>query len=160
MKKINWKKGVFTFKYRLFDNNVEIGEFNQPTFSSTSIGKIRETKLKFKKEGFFSSEAKIIDLSLNKPIGSIKINSWGNKAEIDINGKKYSWKYNNFWSTKWSISENGKQLISYESSTTKGIVESLKDNEPLLLSGFYVYNYYAMLIIIISVLTIIIVSRN
>jgi hypothetical protein len=160
MKKINWKKGLFSSKYRLFDNNIEVGEFSQSAFSSTSLGKINEVKLRFKKKGLFSSETEITDLNSNQLIGNIKFNSWRNKAEIKISNKKYLWKYDNFWNSKWSISENGQQLINYKSSTTSGNIESSIENDLLMLSGLYVYNYYVMMMIIIAASTTIIVSGN
>ena len=160
MKKINWKKGLFSSKYRLFDNNIEVGAFSQSAFSSTSLGKINEVKIRFKIKGHFSSETEITDLNSNQLIGNIIFNTWRNKAEIKIKNKTYLWKYENFWHSKWSISENGQQVINYKSSTTSGNIESLIDHNLLILSGFYVYNYYVMLMIIIAATTIIIVSGN
>ncbi len=161
MKKINWKKGLFSSKYKLFDNNnVEIGDFSQSAFSGTSIGKINESKLKFRKKSFFSSETEITDLNSNQLIGNIKFNGWRSKADIKINDKNYLWKYDNFWHSKWSIYENGQQLVNYKSSTTYGNIESLIENDLLILSGFYVYNYYVMLMIIIAVSMVIIVSGH
>ena len=158
MIKMKWEKGLFSSKYRLLDKDIEIGEFKNPAFNSSSFGTLGETKLKFKAKGIFSSETEIIDLNLDQSIGSIKFNSWGSKAEIRISDKKYIWKYDNFWHSKWSISENGEQLIRYKSSSSSGEIESMVDNELLLLCGFYVYNYYITLIIIISASSVIILS--
>ena len=160
MKKINWKKGLFSSKYRLFDNNIEVGEFRQPALGSTSLGMINEVKLRFKKKGLFSSETEITDFNSNQSIGTIKFNSLGNKAEIKIDNKKYLWEYDDFWNSKWSISENGQQLINSKSSTTSGYIESTIENELLMLSGFYVYNYYVMIMIIFMTITAIIVFGN
>ncbi len=92
MKNINWKKGLFSSKYRLFDNNIEIGEFSQSAFSSNSFGKINESKLKFRKKGIFNSETEITDLNSNQLIGNVKFNGWGSKAEIKMDNKNYLWK--------------------------------------------------------------------
>ncbi len=160
MKNINWKKGLFSSKYKLFENNIEVGYFSPSAFSSTSIGKLKESKLKFRTKGFFSSETEIIDLNSKQLIGNIKFNSWRSKAEIKIKDKNYLWKYGNFWHSKWSISENGQQLVNYQSSTTCGDVEALIENNSLILCGFYVYNYYVLWMIIVVVLTAVIISGN
>lgn len=160
MKIINWKKGFFSSKYRLFENNIEIGEFKQSSFGSTSHGKIKGANIQFKKKGAFNSETDITDVNTNQSIGSIKFNGWRSKAEITIHNKKYQWKYENFWHSKWSISENEKQVMFYYSSSSTGRIESFIENDLLLLCGFYVYNYYTALMVIIAASTAIIVSGN
>ena len=158
--RINWKKGFFSSKYKLLSGSKEIGEFHQPSFSNYSIGKLNNTKLKFKKKGFFKSETDILDLNLNQTVGHIKFDGWGSKASIRLHGKNYKWKYENFWHSKWSISENEKALINYKSSTTSGEIESSIDNESLILCGFFIFNYYLVLMMIISVSTAVIVSSG
>ncbi|SEL09408.1 hypothetical protein SAMN04487910_1698 [Aquimarina amphilecti] len=156
MIKINWKKDFFSSKYALLSSNQNIGEFNQHSFSNFSIGKLNDTKLKFKKKVFFNSEIDIIDLTLNKPIGSIKFNSWRGGTIISLNGDSYKWNHDNFWNSKWSISQNQKRLIHYKSSTKTGLIESSVDNESLILCGLFVHNYYLLSLIILSALVIII----
>lgn len=160
MKKISWKKGPFSSKYRLYDHNEELGDFRQPVFFGSPTGNMDGTRLRFKKKGIFSSETEITDLNSNECIGSVKFNAWGNKAEITLNNKKYDWKYDNFWNTKWSISENQHQLIRYKSSTSRGQIESLTDSRALLLCGLYVHNRYLTLMIIIAVSTAVILSSR
>ncbi len=150
---IIWKKGFFSSSYELFQNNINIGKFRRSSFSSISKGKINDAKLEFKKKGLFSSNTDIIDLSSNKNIGEIQFNAWGNKVNIILNNEKYTWKYNNFWGSKWSISNSEKKLIIYKSATTSGNVKSISSNDLLLLSGFYVIDYLRKLVTVISIST-------
>ncbi|WP_108801957.1 hypothetical protein [Aquimarina sp. Aq107] len=159
MIRINWKKDLFSSKYRLRSHNQNVGEFDQYSFKNFSIGKLNDTKLKFEKKGFFNSETHIIDLNLNQPIGSIKFSNWGSGTTISLNGNNYRWNYDNFWHSKWSISQNQKRLIHYNSSTTSGLIESSVDSESLMLCGLFVHNYYILTLVIISTL-IIIISTN
>ncbi len=85
--KIKWKKGLFSSKYELFFQDQKVGELKEGIFSRTSIGKLNKSKFKFQKMGFFSSETEITDLVLNKSIGKIKFNIWGNKAELKVKTK-------------------------------------------------------------------------
>ncbi len=158
--KINWKKGLFSSKYELFSQNKKIGELNEEMFSRTAIGKLNNSRVKFRKKGVFSSETEITDLNLNSNIGQIKFNAWGNKAEINLNGKKLGWKSDSFWGKKWSVLENGQPIVKYDSSTFKGEIDSKINDEVLLLAGLFVFNYYMQMIIIIATSTAIIVSAN
>ncbi len=159
MKKFSWKKGLFSSKYKLYDKEEKIGDFRQKAFSHSSVGSINGTKIKFTKKGFFSSETAITDLSTNEPIGTVKFNTWGNKAEITLDEKTYHWKYDTFWSTRWSISDDQQQLITYKSAfTSGGQIEAYMYNDILLLCGLYVYNYYLAWMIVITVSTAVIAS--
>jgi hypothetical protein len=160
MKKISWKKGLFSSTYKLYDDNNKVGEFRQSAFSRSSVGNINGTQLTFKKKGVFSSETEVRDMNSNEFIGTIKFNSWGNKAEITVDQKKYQWKYDNFWSTRWRVSENQQPLITYKSSTTKGKIESSVDSDVLLLCGLFVHNHYLTLMIVITVSTAVILSGS
>jgi hypothetical protein len=90
----------------------------------------------------------------------VKFNTWGNKAVITLGEKnKYKWKYDNFWGTKWAISKDTERLITYNSSTAGGEIESSSDSDALLLSGFFIHNHYLTILIVIAVSTVIIASR-
>jgi len=158
--KIKWKKGLFSSKYELFFQDQKVGELKEGIFSRTSIGKLNKSKLKFQKMGFFSSETEITDLVLNKSIGKIKFNIWGNKAELKVEDKKFGWKYDNFWSTRWSISENGQPIINYKSSTLSGEIESTLNNDLLLLTGLFVYNHYVRIMIAVAASVAVVATSN
>jgi hypothetical protein len=158
--KISWKKGIFSSNYELLFKNKKIGELNQGIFNRSTIGKLNNCKVKFQKKGFFSSETEITDLTSNRVIGRLKFNTWGNKAKISINGKTHGWKSDSFWGKKWSITENGQPIIKYKSSTFGGEIELTDNNEYLLLSGLFIFNYYVQMTIIIASSSIIIMSSN
>ncbi len=156
---INWKKGIFSSKYKLFSENEKIGELKEKAFSSCAYGSLDEKQVKFKKKGIFSSTIEIMDQTLDENVGHIKFNAWGNKAKIFFEDRELQWKYDNFWGTKWSILENGQAVARYKSSTTSGEIESAIDDEFLLLAGLFVYNHYVQIAVIVAVSTAIIASR-
>ncbi len=137
--KFHWKKSLFSSKYELFSQNKKIGELNG-RMSRRALLLILPTKtFKFQKRSFFSSEIEIIDLKLNKTIGSIKFNFWSNKAKLNIEDKRFEWKYENFWRTKWSISENGFSVIKFKKNALRGQIKSKIENELLLFCGLLIY---------------------
>jgi len=153
-----WKKGFFSSSYELFINESKTGELKQEMFSETVYGKINESNYKFKKKGIFSSEIEITDLESKTLIGKIKFNSWITKAEIFLNEQKFEWKSDSFWGNKWSIRENDKKLIEYKTSgLSDGNIKSTIENDLLLISGLFSFNYYkriaAFTVIIIIIIT-------
>ena len=138
-----WKKGIFSSNYELFLNENKTGELKQEMFSETVYGKINESNYKFKKKGILSSEIEITDLKSKNQIGKIKFNSWINKAEISFNEQKFEWKSDSFWGNKWSIRENDKKIIEYKTSgLSDGNIKSTIENDLLIISGLFSFNYY------------------
>lgn len=138
--KVNWKKNIFSSKYKLFSQDKKVGELNSEKYGRISIGEINNKSFKFQKKSFFSSKIEIIDLSLNKVIGNIKFNKWSYKAKLNIKGKKFDWRYDNFWQTKWNISENDFSIIKFNKSTFKGEIKSKASNDLLLLCGLLIHS--------------------
>jgi hypothetical protein len=64
------------------------------------------------------------------------------KATIILNEQTLEWKYENLWSTKWSISNSEGIEINFSGYSTNGQIESNTDDALLLLSGLFVTNYY------------------
>ena len=154
---INWKKGFFSSKYELFSKNVKIGEISEKAFSNTSKATLNNNKIKFLKKGFFKTDVDIIDSVLNKIIGTIKFNGWGNKAEINLNEKKYLLKSIGIWGNKWSLLENNEKIIDYKSSTLSGKIESEINDNIILLIGLYTMNYFKRTAVMISIFSLIII---
>ncbi len=153
-----WKKGIFSSTYELFLNENKTGELKQEMFSETVYGKINESNYKFKKKGIFSSEIEITDLKSRNQIGKIKFNSWINKAEIFLKEQKFEWKSDSFWGNKWSIRENDKKMIEYKTSgLSDGNIKSTIENDLLIISGLFTFNYYkriaAFMLIMIIIIT-------
>ena len=113
--------------------------------------------IKFLKKGFFKTDVDIIDSVLNKIIGTIKFNGWGNKAEINLNEKKYLLKSIGIWGNKWSLLENNEIIIDYKSSTLSGKIESEINDNIILLIGLYTMNYFKRTAVMISIFSLIII---
>ena len=138
----NWRKGIFSESYKIFNNETQVGGLSNKCFSQTAHGELNEEKYTFKTSGVFKQHTQIIENNENKIIGEITYNNCMNKATININGQQFDLKYNNIWNTKWSISGLNETQISYNSTSCTGQIQSNTDNELLILSGLFVANYY------------------
>lgn len=148
---LNWKKGLFSDTYRIYSNNLQVGKLKNKTFSQSSIGEINGKEYTFKTKGFFKQHTEILDNSDNSVIGEINYNNWMTKAFLSIQNKKFSWKYDNIWNTKWSLNDSDGTEIKYSGSSTSGQIDSNTDNDLLLLTGLYVTNYYWQMTIVIII---------
>jgi len=73
------------------------------------------------------------------------------KASLSINDKRANWRYDNPWSTKWSIFNSEGIEIKYSGRSRKGQIESNSDDPLLLLSGLFVTNYYWQMTVVVLV---------
>ena len=144
----NWRKGIFSESYQIFNNETQVGSLSNKCFSQTAYGELNEEKYTFKTCGVFKQHTQIIE-NYNKIVGEITYNNWMNKATININGQQFDLKYNNIWNTKWSISSLNETQISYNSTSCTGQIQSNTDNELLILSGLFVANYYIQMTLVV-----------
>ena len=144
----NWRKGIFSESYQIFNNETQVGSLSNKCFSQTAYGELNEEKYTFKTCGVFKQHTQIIE-NYNKIVGEITYNNWMNKATININGQQFDLKYDNIWNTKWSISGLNETQISYNSTSCTGQIQSNTDNELLILSGLFVANYYLQMTLVV-----------
>ncbi|HKL09286.1 MAG TPA: hypothetical protein VJ896_10970 [Bacteroidales bacterium] len=147
----HWKKRIFSDTYRVYSLNQQTGELRNRTFSASADGEINGKRYTFRTKGFFKQQTEIIDHSDHSVVGKITFNSWMTKAYITINGREYTWKYQNVWNTRWSISGNGVGHITYKGTSTGGQIETSTDDDLLLLTGLYVTNYYRQTTLLVLV---------
>lgn len=148
---MNWTKGALSSTYKIFEHGRQVGHLHDKALKQRSEGEIRGRKFRFKTNGFFKQHTQIIDLQTDMQIGSIQYNSWMNKAEIELNNKKYHWKYDNGWQTKWSIADDSGQSLRFAGGMSKGSVEGNNPDDLLVLCGLFVTNYYTQAGIVVFV---------
>ncbi|MDO5656307.1 MAG: hypothetical protein Q4G27_09225 [Flavobacteriaceae bacterium] len=149
-----WKKGLFSDLFQIYNNDNQIGKLKDNSFSQVAKGEIQQKEYTFKSKGIMNYRTEIIDNSSSQIIGEIKYNNWMTKASIDIGESKALWQYDNFWSTKWSITQSDGIQIRFSGSSSKGEIQCNKVDELLILTGLYVINYHwqTTLVVIIAAL--------
>ncbi|PCH69476.1 MAG: hypothetical protein COC06_07385 [Bacteroidales bacterium] len=118
------------------------------TFSQTKEGEINGKQYSFRTKGFFQQHTQIFN-QFDLLIGEIQYNSWMTKANITLGDQLISWKYDNIWNTKWSMTDSDGLLINSTNSTTSGSISSNSEDELLLLIGLFVTNYYKQMTIVV-----------
>ena len=147
---LNWEKGILVSRYKIYSEGNFVGSLKENSWSNSAEGELNGKKYSFKTKGILKQETQIID-SDNNIIGEITYNTWMTKAQIKIQNKAINWKYDNLWSSKWSLSSSEGIEINYSGSSTKGEIESNTGDELILLSGLFVTNYYWQLTFIVIV---------
>jgi hypothetical protein len=77
----------------------------------------------------------------NLPLGNIKYSTWKAKSSILYQDKEYSWQFDNFLRSKWSISNENGVMIKFHSRALTGIIISYTRDEILILTGFFIRNF-------------------
>lgn len=148
----SWKKGFLKSAYEIYSNNSPVGKLIEDPLNSSAEGEINGKKYLFKTKGFFNQKTQIIDIESNSLIGSIVYNSFMTKATIEYLGQVAFWRYNNIWSTKFSITDNVGNQINFHGSSSNGRLEFDQTNDLLVLTGLYVTNYYWQMTVVVLII--------
>ena len=146
------EKGIFSNTYKIYSEGKLIGKLKSETFTQSTEGELNGRKYIFKSKGFFKQHTEILDCRDNVVIGKITYNGWMTKANSKIGNERASWKYDNIWNTKWSISNSEGVKINYRGTSTNGKIESNTDDDLLHLSGLFVTNYYTQMTIVVMII--------
>lgn len=148
-----WKKGFLKKVYEIYSNSSLVGKLVENTWCNSAEGEMNNKKYQFKTQGFFKQKTQIIDVESNSLIGTIVYNSFMTKATIEYSGQIAYWRYNNIWNTKFSITDNVGNQISFNGSCSNGKLEYDQPNDLLVLTGLYVTNdYWQMTVVTVIII--------
>lgn len=156
--KLRWKKGFFSNRYVLMQNDMQVGELINKTFSQTAYGELNGKKYQFITSGFFKQSTEIIDTNTKAIVGRITYSIWSSKATISLNDETLYWKQVSIWKSKWEISNAAHEIMEISGSPIKGEIEANTSNELHLLCGIYITNYYWEVIIFILIMVFVMTS--
>ncbi len=154
-KKLTWTKGYFDSNYQLFDHGKISGSIHFENWNNDAKGMGLTTNISFKTEGFITPTTHIVN-DKNEIIGVIKYESWQTKATITMtSGEVYGWSFTNSWLSNWMITDFKQQRITYKSNSGNGSIESSATDEIMLLTGLFIREFYARILIVILLILII-----
>jgi hypothetical protein len=136
-----WKAKFFNNKYEIFQYDNIAGTLSGSGWKRTSSGDMRGKKVQFENKGFFKQEFLITDPISSSVLGNIVFNTWRTKATITLQNKVYNFQFENFFHSKWSITNENGNLIRYHAQLKQGDIISYTDNETLILTGLYIRDY-------------------
>jgi hypothetical protein len=137
-----WKTKMFSRKFDIYQYENLTGELKKEGLSRKTYGELGEKKIFFETKGFFKNETQILNQSDSSLIGTISYNFWKSRSQVSYNNKEYSWQFDNFWRTKWSLSNKNGYLVRYNVKGFKGTIDSYTDDTVLVLAGFFIRNYF------------------
>jgi len=137
-----WKTKLFSRKFDIFRYDQPAGELTKEGFSRKTYGELSGWKVIFDTKGLFKQETSILNQPDSLVLGTITYNLWKSKAEISYNNKVYTWQFDNFWHTKWSLGNENGSLVRFHSNNIRGNIESYIDDPVLILAGFFIRNFY------------------
>jgi hypothetical protein len=138
---LTWKRKFFSNIYEIFDQEIRAGELKSSGWRRIYNGDIKGEKVLFEIKGFFDKEFIIRNPEDNSQIGQIVFNMWRTKATINIRGKEYQFQFDNFFHTKWSISNENGPVIKFESKFKSGNITSYASEGSLILTGVFIREY-------------------
>jgi hypothetical protein len=139
---LNWNKKIFSSRYVIYEKGSQVGTLKSNSFSQKVYGELYRKSYTFRVKGFLKQEAEIIEDDSQRVVGLITFSSFRAKANLQFEGNNVLWKYDNLWSTKWSLTDETGLIIKYDSSFTGGQIESNLKGSLLLLAGLFITNYY------------------
>lgn len=150
-----WNKGLFDSNYQIFTEGEISGNLLFDNWKNEAKGMGLTTNISFKTEGFLTPKTNILN-NKNEIIGVITYESWQTKATINMaSGDIFGWSFTNSWLSNWSITDFKEKNISYKSKSGTGTIESTASDEIMLLTGIFIRECYARILVVILFLLII-----
>jgi len=139
---LNWKKPLLSCSFKLFSNQIEVGQLKDSEFSRSAFGSLNGQNLKFTSKGHLHPRTEIRDMESNEVVGRISYNVWYPKAQIEYKGQIAFWKFSNHWGNKWGLFNSQGLKLSFKGHSYKGSIKLNEANDAMVLAGLYVSNYY------------------
>ena len=108
-----WKTKLFRIKYEIIQNENIVGTLKGSGWKRKLPGELKGRKILFVTKGFFKVKNLIKSAEDDSLIGEISFNTWKSKAVITVQDKVYYFQFDNFFHTKWNISNENGSLIKY-----------------------------------------------
>lgn len=140
--KLDWKTGLFQGKFEIYKNGIKIGELSKGNWKRKVAAALNNRNFQFVTKGFFGRNTVVIDLISNSEEASIEYSAWKSEASVNYQSKIYDWHFDNFFRTKWSLGNENGVLIKYASDLLKGTINSYTGDELLIISGFFIRNFF------------------
>lgn len=151
---LTWRKGLFDSNYQIYKQSQIQASLFFSSWKNNARGIGLHESYFFTTEGFSNPITKITDQN-GQEIGLITYHFWQLKASISLNKQEHSsWSFSNAWLSKWTINNFQGKEIHYQASSGSGTVFSNNEDELLLLSGLFIKEYFARILILFFILLI------
>ncbi|HBX66052.1 MAG: hypothetical protein CL670_09875 [Balneola sp.] len=140
---LHWTKDAFSLNYSIFENGQMVGVINDRSTNRSIKASLFDDNFVFEGEGFLKPRMNIIDLQQKIEIGQIRYNFFRSGAKIELSGIQYTWKFDNFLYTKWSLSNSYGNAVILGEKRKEGVFHIHPEIHPALyLSSLIIRNRY------------------
>ncbi|MFB6317563.1 hypothetical protein [Saccharicrinis sp. FJH54] len=136
-----WEKEYFKNTYYLYNQGSHVGNLIQSTFNRVAKADLKRKQIHFKTTGILRFKTRVTDKDGNI-VGTISYNFFNSTAKIRSKEKTVDLKNYNFWNSKWELTDYNGTTIKFNGSSGKGVIETTKHDEHLILSGLYIANVF------------------
>lgn len=145
--KYTLKHKFWSGKLELWKDDTIIGHIkNYSVWKGHAVGYLYDKKYFFMNKGAFAYSTEILD-EMDHVIGEINFSAWSSKAEIVVGNNRYMWENNNFWSTRWKITDELGHEILLEKNEFNVNYSTYENNEFLfLLCTYLLYNFHVKMV--------------
>ena len=146
----NYKKKLLSSTFQILSGDKLLGNLLEKAFRQSAEGELNQKKYAFRTSGALNPETEILDLLSGDSLGKIYYTAGMTRATIRLNDREVSWKFDNTWQTRWSLSDPKGNEITYKGSVTRGAINCLENDELLVLSGLFIVSYYWQMTIVVA----------
>ncbi|MFH1195708.1 MAG: hypothetical protein V1720_08330 [bacterium] len=118
--------------YELRDQSEVYGRLVFPkSFGTLAEIESAEGKWTLKRVGFIHTSVTIREDGKEENVGVFKPSGWGSRGTLELtSGKKYEWKLENFWATRFEIKDSsGNTVIKYQSGKDDSNISDMFKNQ-------------------------------
>ncbi len=137
----SWKTKLFSNRFEIYRHETLTGQLRKEGWSRRVRGELNDRKILFETKGVFKFTTDIINLQNNSIVGQVKYHKWKAKSTIIYDEREYQCQFDNFFRSKWSISNENGNLIKFHSRGFKGSIISYTKDDILILTGFFIRNF-------------------
>lgn len=140
-----WKKSFLSRTYDIFYQDLHAGSIKESFWGSRAEGEMDGKIWLFVTKGCFKRRTEIIDPGSDHLVATIIYGTIGWKASIifaDNPERIVTWRFTNFWNTKWSLTCQSAETIEYKGMTSKGTIVSNINDDMLILAGLFIVSYF------------------
>ena len=127
----------------LLEREMKVGKITRKAWRYEPTATFKKTEVNFVVKGFFNRRGLLTQAGTNTLLAEITFSWWRRDAQIILSsGKTYSWKFSDFWHTRWELNGNDNTRILYNGHSLKGEITVYSGDEITILAGLLIAHCY------------------
>jgi len=132
-RRLYWTKNAFSLSHSIYDDGNLVGIIKDSALNRSVQASIFDDKFIFETVGVFKPVINIIDLNNRKEVGRIYFSIFRRRAKIRLTDNIFHFKFINFISRKWMLSDDSGHIIISSDNRKEGFCIIQNERTTLLL---------------------------